>query len=202
MITKLYNKLKNKDEDLAFGLIFGLAFGLIFGLASGLASGLVGGLAFGLAFGLVGGLAFGLVGGLAFGLVSGLAFGLVYGLAFGLAIGLINLSSLIPINWISIVLLIVGVLILSELFVLTYKRKKRYSLRRVLTIKLECLFTSLLIIINSLNLVWIIRKVDWDKYFPVIIKWLGYIGIGIICLALVGLIIYLWIKLNQKILKR
>ena len=40
------------------------------------------------------------------------------------------------------------------------------------------------------------------QYFPEILKWIGYIGLGIIILGLIVLVGYFWIKLNEIKYKR
>ena len=173
MISKLYNKLKDKD--------------LTVGLVAGLAAALVAALAWGLAMGLVAGLAWGLVAALAGGLVGGLA----------------NLSELLPLNMLNVIGLIIAVLVLSEiLFIIFTEKKKNPSWKYVLEHKIESLFESLLIIINLLNIKWIVRNVDFAKYLPSIVKWIGYIGIGILCLAVIIGLGYLWVQANKRLVTK
>ena len=43
----------------------------------------------------------------------------------------------------------------------------------------------------------VLKAIDWSKYIPLILKWIGIIGVGIICLAIIIGIGYGWIKLNE-----
>lgn len=144
MITKTYNWLKNKDDDLTSGLVVGLT----------------------------------------------------YGLASGLAVGLANLSTLIPITTLSIIMLIAGTIILMEFLIGFNKKEKKISWRRIIWLKFDALLTSLAIIINSLIIIYIIRnyRIDWE----ILTKWFGYIGIGLITLAIVGGLIYLLLLWNKN----
>lgn len=126
-----------------------------------------------------------------------LAWGLALGLVLGLASGLFNLNNLIPINPLSITILIISIVIISEIiFWLNKERKCNHWFKKTLLRKVDSLFTSILIIINLLNIWWLITKADWNNYFPAIVKFLGYIGVAAIGLALLAGIIYGYILLN------
>ena len=121
---------------------------------------------------------------------------------FGLLMGLGYLPSIVTFNWIY---LVIGVLVLSEfLFYGKDFNKKEHKSKFWFTAKrkLEALFESSLIIINSLNLIYLFKRIDFSKYPPVIIKWIGYIGIGLIALVIIGVVFYLWIKLNEMRVKK
>ena len=148
MLTKIYNWLEKKDEDLAGGLAVGLAGGLVGGLAG------------------------------------------------GLAVGLANLSQLMPVNFLSITALILGTFILAEILYGFNDKEKKPTLGRIAWLKADSVFCSLLIIINSLNIVWLCRNTRID--FDVVLQWIGYIGAGIISIAAVGGAIYLWLLWNKK----
>ena len=197
MITKLYYWLEEKYENSAYGLVSGLLCGLFFGLLSllafVLAFELVSGLASGLAYGLVFVLAFGLVSGLA----SVLAFVLAYGLAYGLVSGILNLPQLIPINLFSIIILIAGIIILAEILYGFNKRQKRISWGKVIWLKTDALFSSVLITINLLNVIWIFKHIKSEQLIH-IVAWISYIGAGIIVLFIGGATIYEWLLWNKK----
>ena len=144
MLTKIYNWLEKKDEELAVGLAWALAWGL----------------------------------------------------AFGLAFGLANLSQLMPVNFLSITALILGTFILAEILYGFNGKEKKPTLGRIAWLKADSVFCSLLIIINSLNIVWLCRNTRID--FDVVLQWIGYIGAGIISIAAVGGAIYLWLLWNKK----
>ena len=185
MIRPIYNYLKEKDEDVAVGLAAGLVFGLAAGLAAGLATGLATGLA-------------GLVAGLVAGLATGLAAGLVAGLAAGLVSGLVNLSSLIALTPLNIILLIIVILGLGEILYWTIEKPKKTKewLKETLIAKADNIFSSALIIINLLNLVWIIRNVTIKP------EWILYGIATIIITAIIIGIIYLWLWINGKKFRR
>jgi hypothetical protein len=172
--------LKENKENIVAGLVFGLVAGLVFGLE------------------------FGLVAGLAAGLAVGLAVGLVAGLGFGLAVGLANLFQLIPKEFLWIFLLVAGIIILSEF--LFYGKGYESGSKFWFTCKrkLEAILESSIIIINGLNIRWLIVKYDLFNKIPykIVLKWIGYIGVGIIILALIIGLFYLWIKINEFRVKK
>ena len=152
-------------------------------------------LAFGLAFGLVFGLAFGLASGLAFGLVS------------GLVVILVNFSEAFPfISGVQeIILIVLGILILVEIFFWLdgEKKTKRISLTKFTLKKKFEAFCEVLLGLSGIAQIYILsREVQIRNYFPVILRWIGYIGVGILVLGLVILIIYLWVKFNEQKYKR
>jgi MFS family permease len=214
VITRILSKIKNESlkENIAVGLVVGLASGLVVGLAVGLASGLASGLAIGLVNGLASGLASGLVIELVYGLASGLVIGLVYGLASGLVIGLIyglasglaNLNLLIPLDVFGITAFIISIIILSE-FLFDSRKYHKVKSKFWFTAwrKAQSLFESLLIIVNLLNFRWLIIEYDLFNKIPYneVLKWIGYIGAGLLGIALICLIFYLWIKLNEARVK-
>jgi len=220
MITeRILNSIKNEDLKksilfgLAFGLACGLACGLTFGLADGLAYGLIGGLVCGLVGGLMGGLvcglagglvgelvcglAYGFAGGLAFKLVGGLVCGLTFGLAYGLAYGLVNLSQ---ITTCPLILLLVGVFVLSNIliFIFGLRNKKETFVEWLLKKELLGYIETLAIVINVLNIRWLIKHIDLSEYVPTIVQWIGYIGVGIVVIGCVIGLLYLKYKLFNR----
>ena len=189
MLTeKILNLFPKKiREDIIVGLVAGLAVSLTVGLAAGLA------------FGLAVGLAVSLAAGLAFGLAVGLTVGLAVSLAVGLAFGLASYKDIIPFN---IFIFIIGIIILMEIFYWLddFKQKKKKSFIELLPLiifkKLESLFEALLIVVNILNIRWLILKIDWQKYFPEILKWIGYIRVGLLIIAAIAIVLtgYLWLN--------
>jgi hypothetical protein len=188
MILEKLFKITKKDqkEAFVFGLVSGLGFGLVSGLGFGFGSGLVFGLVFGLGFGIV------------FGLVSGLVFGLVYFINFFAFLGLVGLithyPSFIPL-WLIIVL---GILVLEAFFWFdSQKRPKNIKPFWFTLMKKGEALLETVAIFGYLNLGRLaIGKI---KYIPCkeVLKWTGYIGAGIIALALVVGLIYLYVKLNS-----
>jgi len=199
----------SKQEELYEEYIGYIAFSLIGGLVFGIAGGLVFGIAGGLAFSLIGGLVLSLIGGLVFsieegiaGLVFGIAGGLAFGIVVGLAVILINFKEALPfINTIQeFIFVILGIIILSEiLFFLTKEEKLNkninlfwYTCKR----KCESIF-KVLIGLSVITQIYIIfREIKINDYLPEILKWIGYIGFGIIILGVIILVFYIWIKLN------
>jgi hypothetical protein len=94
--------------------------------------------------------------------------------------------------------LVVGltILVLTIIIEILFSEKKNYSFWESALVKLDSLFTSSLVIINLLNIRWIVEHVDFKKYFPIIIQWIGYIGITALCMLLILGVL----KLNQMIL--
>jgi len=189
MISRYLDKIKDNElkENITAGLAAGLVTGIAFGLAIGLAAGLAAGLAVGLAFGLVAGLAVGLVTGLVSGLVSGLVFGLTH------------FSQLSISFWIFAII----VIILMEFIFLFNRKGYKKGSKFLFTVKrkVEALIESLLIVVNVLNVRYLIK--NYTIPYSTILKWVGYIGAGIIALAFVaGGILYVWIKMNETRIKR
>ena len=177
IISKLYNSLslceKCEKEDLVFGLVYGLFFGLVLGLF--------------------------------FGLFLGLFFGLVFGLASGLIVILFNWSEALFFltNIYLIILLVVGIIVVSEImFWLMPNEKVKpndifwHTFKR----KMENIF-EVLIVLSVITQVYIlireIRIKISEEIISIILKWVGYVGEGIIGLAIIILLFYVWIKLNS-----
>ncbi len=192
ILNKLYSQYKNEIvAGLLWGLIAGLLWGLIVGLLWGLIAGLLWGLIVGLLWGLIAGLLWRLV------------FWLVGGLVWGLVVILVNFPEAFPflIGLKPILFLILGIIVLVEIvFLLDKSKPKKKEDRITFTIKrkLEAFF-EVLLGLSAIAQIYILgREIDFIKYFPVVLKWIGYIGIGIIVIALIVLIFYIWIKLNSR----
>lgn len=211
-------KRNNFVEEIAAGLGaagFGLAVGLGlavslglaagFGLAVSLAAGFGLAVGIGLAVSLVAGLVFGIVGiatgvfaSLGTGIFAGLIASIASSLTAGLVAGLFNnqYGLEIPI-WLFFLI----VLAIAEiLFIISSRKekKKKITLWYILGRKLEEIFDVLLVAITILNIRWVVQHVDFSKYWPEILKWIGYIGIIFIVIAL----IWLWLHLNKMIMER
>ncbi|GBE19885.1 hypothetical protein BMS3Abin17_00615 [archaeon BMS3Abin17] len=77
-------------------------------------------------------------------------------------------------------------------------KKKEDRITFTIKRKLETFF-EVLLGLSAIAQVYILgREIDFIKYFPAILKWIGYIGIGLIVIALIVLIFYIWIKLNSR----
>jgi len=151
---------------------------------------------------LVVGLILGLVGGLIFGLAWGLAGGLVGGLVWGLVVLLLNFSEAFPFiqSIIPIVLIIIGIIIIAEVmfWITKDKKPKKGSLFWHTCIKKSENVFEVLLGISLLSQVYIFtRDIDFIKHFPIILKWVGYIGACLVCVGIIVGIFYLWIKLNE-----
>ena len=156
--------------------------------------------------GLVGGLVWGLVGGLVWGLVWGLVVGLVGGLVWGLVVILVNFTEAYPFiqGFMPILLIIIGILLIAEImFWLTKEKKLKKNLFwHTCKRKIENIF-EVLLGVSAISQIYILtRDIDFSEYFPTILKWIGYIGAGIIIIGIVVGLFYLWIKLNELKYKR
>jgi len=181
------------------------------GLAFWFVSGLIVGFVYSLAFGLVWGLVWGLVFGLVFGLLFGLLFGLAFWLVCGFVIILIHFKEALSFlyGFYPILFLVIGILILTELLFILMPREKLkketnlfwHTCKR----KLECFIEVVLgffVIAQIYILIREGRKYITQEVYNEILKWIGYIGMGIIVLGLICLIFYIWIKLNERKYKR
>ena len=127
-------------------------------------------------------------------LAVGLAVGLVSGLAFGLASGLFNGEY----GLMALPVIITFIIVSEIIFVIESKKSKRkYDLWTTIKKKAEALFETSLVGINLLNIRFVVQKINinWEKIFPIVKDWLGYIGIVVLVIG--G--IYLFIKTNQWI---
>jgi hypothetical protein len=178
IIEKLF-KLTKKDSDLEEVLIGGLIVGLI------------------------GGLIVGLIGGLIVGLFVGLIWELGFSINYFAFLGLASLISHYP-NFISLwILIIVGIVILEILFWLdTQKCPKKFNKLGFTALKKGEALLETIVIFGYLNLFRLGLKklgiINWNEA----LKWTGYIGAGLIVLAVIIGIIYLYIKLNSLKYKR
>lgn len=121
---------------------------------------------------------------------------------------------LISLPWYWIVGLIVIIIILMELLFngKGYKgRTKKDKFWFTAGRKVESLIESLAIVINAFNIKYIFVEYNLlgklyellsKLPYKIIIQWIGYIAVGIIALAVLIGILYLWIKLNELRVKR
>ena len=195
ILEPLFKRFKKDNFSLITGLVLGLFGGGIL-FATGLSESLLEGL-------LYGGIMSFLFGFLSFALGGGDSTGggiLGYFISFTFCFALLCLflyfPSFIPI-WLFI---LIGIIILETCFWLDKQKPKKKQNKLWFTIgkKLEALLESIAIL-GTLNLIrlsikWIISwKIPWEA----IIKWIGYIGIGLAALFATGLVLYLYIKLNS-----
>ena len=148
----------------------------------------------------------GLVLGLVWGLVWGLVLGLVGGLVWGLVVILINYKEALPFltGIPQILFLIFGIIIITEImFWLMPKEKLRKGINifwHTIKRKIENIF-EVLLGLSGITQIYILTR-ELNKYlnyqlYQEILKWIGYIGLGILILVIIGLIFYIWIKLNE-----
>ena len=149
---------------------------------------------------------FGLVFGLVFSLVFGLGSGLVYGLVYGLVMILYNFSEALPfIDGIIPILILIGLIfLLTELlFLLMPKEKLKKEVNlfwHTAKRKGECLF-EVLLGLSAIAQVYIFIR-ETSHYFnkellDFTLILIGYIGLGLSGIIVIGLLFYLWIKLNS-----
>ena len=137
-------------------------------------------------------------------LTLGLAWGLALGLAGGLG-SIVGLSTLVFFQD-STVAMIPGLIVLLILtteiiFWLDKKQPKKKESRMIFTLKRKSIaIFKASFLITQIGGIFALgrRAIPYLKdNLPTIIKWLGYIGIGLIALAVIVGIIYLWIHLNS-----
>ena len=139
------------------------------------------------------------------GLVLGLVWGLVGGLVGGLVVVLVNFKEALPFisGFYEIGLIILGIIIISEiLFWLMDKEKikRKKIFWHTLKRKLECIF-EVLLGLSAITQIYIFTREIAKHYnkevLEIILKGIGYIGLGIVCLGIIIGIFYIWIKLNS-----
>ena len=141
-------------------------------------------------------------------LVWGLVGGLVWGLGSLVLVNIIALFKYPPlINfvvplWIHISLTILIVLVIAEVLFILEKnkpKKKESKFWFAANRKGINLLKSLFVYAEVIGFIKLIKKVIpyLQLQWSVIIKWLGYIGVGIICLTLLLGCLYIYIKLNS-----
>lgn len=199
IISKIYNNLtKSEKED------FGFEIGLMI-LAGFFIGGFIGGLA-----GIIPGFIFTILMSLCIGIVitdtknsnvRGFIGGFI-SLGCGILINLLfNFSESFPfIKGFLPVLGLIGIIILiAEIMHWNTKEKKPkknvfwYTCKR----KIENIFEVILCVSVIGSIYVLIRDVDIIKYFPIILKLMGYIGLSIIALGIVVGVFYLWIRVNM-----
>lgn len=187
MITYFLSKIEN--NDLKDAIVGGVAIGLAAGLAAGLVAG---------PFGLAAGVAIGLFFGLFFGLVAGLTIGLAFGLAFGLVAGLADIitKGLLPFPY--SVFFILLVLAAAEVWFYFDKSKPdRNDNVMLFTLwkKGESILEVLIVLVNAMNVIRFAPQIisALKGAYPMIMQWIGYLGVIMIALS----IIYGYIYLNS-----
>jgi len=202
IIEWLFKKFEDEEEGnkvLIFGLFAGLSAGfagLILGLSYGLLTGLLVGLLVGLLTGLVGGLLTGLILGLSTGLLTGLGFLIIFLPFLGLASLITHYPNFLPL-WL---FFLIG-FILVELFFWFDKQKPKKKQSKVWFTcmkKGEAILeaTAVLGVLNLIR-VGINKLIIWKVPLEEILKWTGYIGLGLSVLAVIAGIILIYIKLNS-----
>jgi hypothetical protein len=127
--------------------------------------------------------------------------GLVWGLVGGLVVILTNFSEALPLltNFYPILFLIIGIFLLTELlFILSPKEKLKKDVNilwHTAKRKGESLF-EVLLGLSAIAQIYILGR-EIKQYVPEILKWIGYIGAGIVILGIIVLVIYAWLKLNS-----
>lgn len=204
MITKLINYFADKSDDLKRKkvkeiLALSLVSGFVLGLALSLVSGLVSSLVLGLVSGLVLGLAWGLILGLTLSLVSGLALSLGSIAGVNLVALLFNLGDINISIW-----LVLGLLLVVELWFLDEDRKPSKEERKSIL-----LFTAKRKLVNLAYLLFLLTQLAGSyftfitvypkvkQFFPEIVKWIGYIGVGIVVLSAAAGIVWAYLYLNS-----
>ncbi len=194
IIEYLLGKLSGKDP-FVFGMYLGLFLGLFLGaivlLGGGFTVNLIGGLIVIVFFSLLAGGFVDLNEGILFGLGS---FIICFSL-LGLASLIIRYPTFIPL-WI---LIILGIIILEALFWLDKSKPSGWQNKITFTLlkKGEALLETIAIL-GCLNLIRLaIEKIKIFEHWDIVLKWVGYIGVGIICLGVLFIVGYIYLKLNS-----
>ena len=133
------------------------------------------------------------------GFIVGFIVGLAGGLASLIGINLISFFKDFPTNYI---LLLVILLVLTEIvFWLDRSKPKKKEDKFKFTVKrkLISLIASIFIITQVLGSISTYKELEPQikTYFPDILKWIGYIGVGLIRLTIIVLIFIGWAQLNK-----
>jgi len=172
IIEKIKNKIKDVDNlVLTAGLIIGLSVGLIDGLITGLIT----------------------------GLIFGLIFGLGLFISFFTFLGLASLISHFP-NFIPLGVFFITGLILVEMFFWLDKQKPKKKQNKFwfTALKKGEAILETIFVLGCLNLIRLaIDKIKIYDNWEIILKWIGYIGAGLIVLAVIIGVFYLYLKLNS-----
>jgi len=132
-------------------------------------------------------------------LITGLMFGLGYFISFFGFLGLASLITHYP-SFMPLWILIIAGIVILELFFWVDNQKKPKSISRfwfTVLKKGEALLETIAIF-GYLNLIRLsIKKLIEFRNWAEILKWTGYIGAGLIALAIVIGVIYIYIKLNS-----
>jgi SNF family Na+-dependent transporter len=135
---------------------------------------------------------------------EGLAWGLVLGLAWGLAVILTNFEEALPFmaGIYPVILLVLGIIVVAEImFWLSPKEKvKKNIFWHTCKRKLENIFEVLLGLSAITQIYILIREIRTrftQEVLHEVLRWVGYIGFGLIVLVIIVFIFYLWIKANE-----
>ena len=127
---------------------------------------------------------------------------LIIGLVSTSILGICNLPTLIALSPLSITILTISLIVFAEAIFLSEPKVRKPTLLNVAWRKIVALFEAVILLMLILNIKWLVTNVQWQEYFPLIMRWVGYIGFGLICLSIIGVIVYGWLKLNQRFLKK
>ena len=117
-----------------------------------------------------------------------------------LLLGLTSLFWAYP-SFIPIWMLILSGIILGEILILFETKKKNPSLKWTAKKKFEN-YLEAFCYLGILNLLRLLIKYLNINNFQILLKWVGYVGVGILALALIIVIGYVLIKLNQRMLRK
>ena len=197
IIKKICNKIsKYNREDLTPYLITGLITGLIAILITSLINSLIICLIVGLTLSLITILITSLIDSLITSLINSLiiclGFFIGFFSSFGIASLFVNYPSYMPI-WL---VLIVGIIVLEVFFWLdSDKLPERMNKLLFTSLKKGEALLETIAVFGYLNLARLSiekLKLNWE----IVLKWIGYIGVGIVALAIIIEILYLYIKMN------
>ena len=138
------------------------------------------------------------------GLIGGFILGFILGLGWGLGI-LISVSLIASIRYfnLNIWVVILIIIILAELIFLFFDKKKPKKNEKIFwfTVKRKVISHSVsaffVLELNGLYQLSIRGLPYIRQYYPEIVKWLGYIGIALLSLAVILGLLYVYIKLNS-----
>src|SRR3990167_8016961 len=198
MLKKLIQWLSSKSNIPEDELILGLIWGLI--------GGIIGGLIWGLILGLIWGLIWGIIGGLIGGLILGLILGLIWGLGSVIGVNIITSFTTLSFEWYWYILTLL--LITEVIFWFLDKskpKKKDNTLLFTAKRKFFGFLWALGIMTQILGGYYNLQKLRVFITPTVLeegIKWIEYIGSGLILLTIIISGVYIYISLNSLKYKR
>lgn len=190
--TKFYQENKNIVSAI---IIIGIMMGLISGFTLGLIQGII--------FEIISMFVIIFMWQIAGAVKTGFIIGMIFMLTEGIMIILTNYSEALPFltgTW-EIIGLIAFIIIISEImFIMMPKEKLNKNMNifwHTAKRKFENIFEVLLGLSFIAQMYILARELKIRISISEVLKWIGYIGLGIVILGVVVFLFYIWIKLNS-----